>query len=1099
MIQHRKKTEAVCTRRSRQNRLTDWKSLPAAGSAARFFFCWVLLLASLLSCAAAGFCEGETQTEEESGQSVDPVRYPERCSGILYNSSNGMPTSEANAIAETDDGFIWIGSYSGLVRYDGCNFVRIDSGTGITGVISLFVDSRQRLWIGTNDNGVLLMERGSLKHWGLAEGLPTAKVCAIAEDRDGWIYVGTSEGIVTVDRDLKLTRLEDPELEGVYVEELFLGSDGMVYGIGNADEVFTLGGGKLTGFLGDDANPVEDVHVILPDPDRPGYVYLGAGESTLYYGSMTEGLRDTEKTDAAPLDKIEGLQKIGQRLWLCCGNGIGVLDDDGLHVLDDYPMNNNIGQVLADYEGNLWFTSTRQGVMKIVLNRFNDLFARYHLPPMVVNSTCLYDGDLYLGTDSGLIVLGQDIPKQSIPLSEARTASGADLEEDDLLKLLAGARIRSIIRDSRNRLWLSIWGGGLLRYDGGKVLAFGKEEGLLSNYVRMVSEREDGAILAAHNGGVAVIEGDRVTERYGKEDGIVNIECLSVAAAKNGDILLGTNGDGIYVINDSGIRKISYDDGLSSGIVMKIKPDKARDLYWLVTSNSIAYMTPDYRVTTIQNFPYTNNFDLYESDEGDMWILSSDGIYVLPTEELIANEEISPIHYSLANGLSSVATGNSFSERTPEGDLYIAGNQGVAKVNINMPIEEVSSLKISIPYLEADGERIYPGADGAYHVPHPVHRLTVYSYVFNYSLSDPTVSYRLEGFDRQATTVSRKDLGPVVYTNLPGGTYRFVMNVQDSLKHTSKPYSVQIIKEKAFYEQTAFYIVSTLAALLLLSAGLMWYDRRKTRMMEIKNRKAVEQERLNTELKMASQIQGSVLPHDFPPFPDRTEFDIYASMDPAREVGGDFYDYYLIDDDHLGLVIADVSGKGIPASLFMMISKVIVQSCAMLGQGPANILSKTNEAICSNNQVDMFVTAWVGILEISTGRLTAANAGHEYPALMKNGVFSLLKDKHSFVIGGMEDVPYREYELFLEPGDKLFLYTDGLPEATDAAGKMFGKERILQALNEAASASPRDTLNHVADAVNAFVKDAEQFDDLTMLCLEYRGPQGAPREKNELQ
>ena len=435
---------------------------------------------------------------------------------------------------------------------------------------------------------------------------------------------------------------------------------------------------------------------------------------------------------------------------------------------------------------------------------------------------------------------------------------------------------------------------------------------------------------------------------------------------------------------------------------------------------------------------------------------------------------------------------------TPEGDLYIAVNQGVAKVNINMPIEEVSSLKITIPYLEADGDRIYPGADGAYHVLHQVHKLTVYSYVFNYSLSDPTVSYRMEGFDRRPTTVSRKDLAPVVYTNLPGGTYRFVMNVQDSLKHTSKPYSVQIIKEKAFYEQTVFYIASALATLLLLSAGIRWYVRRKTRMMEIKNRKAVEEERLNTELKMASQIQGSVLPHDFPPFPDRTEFDIYASMDPAREVGGDFYDYFLIDDDHLGLVIADVSGKGIPASLFMMISKVIVQSCAMLGQGPANILSKTNEAICSNNQVDMFVTVWVGILEISTGRLTAANAGHEYPALMKNGVFSMLKDKHSFVIGGMENVPYREYELFLEPGDKLFLYTDGLPEATDANGKMFGKERILQVLNEKASASPRAILNHVTGAVNEFVRDAEQFDDLTMLCLEYKGPQGLPQEKREV-
>ena len=166
-----------------------------------------------------------------------------------------------------------------------------------------------------------------------------------------------------------------------------------------------------------------------------------------------------------------------------------------------------------------------------------------------------------------------------------------------------------------------------------------------------------------------------------------------------------------------------------------------------------------------------------------------------------------------------------------------------------------------------------------------------------------------------------------------------------------------------------------------------------------------EKERISTELSLATHIQAAMLPHIFPPFPDRTEFDIYATMDPAKEVGGDFYDFFLIDDDHLCLVMADVSGKGVPAALFMMASKIILQSCAMLGQSPAEILTKTNEAICSNNQEEMFVTVWLGILELSTGKLTAANAGHEYPVLkLPDGSFELLKDKHGFVIGGMEGV-----------------------------------------------------------------------------------------------
>jgi len=253
-------------------------------------------------------------------------------------------------------------------------------------------------------------------------------------------------------------------------------------------------------------------------------------------------------------------------------------------------------------------------------------------------------------------------------------------------------------------------------------------------------------------------------------------------------------------------------------------------------------------------------------------------------------------------------------------------------------------------------------------------------------------------------------------------------------------------------------------------------------------------ERIATELTMANRIQESMLPHVFPPYPDRKEFDIYATMNPAREVGGDFYDFYLLDEDHLCVVMADVSGKGIPAALFMMISKTILQSCAMLGQSAGAILAKTNEALCSNNQVEMFVTVWLGILEISTGRMTCANAGHEYPAVYSeagNKEFTLLKDKHGFVIGGMEGVRYKEYDFQMKPGDKLFVYTDGVPEATNGKLEMFGTERMIRVLNELPDATPRDVLTTVKTAVDEFVGEAEQFDDMTMLCLQYKGPDKA--------
>ena len=249
-----------------------------------------------------------------------------------------------------------------------------------------------------------------------------------------------------------------------------------------------------------------------------------------------------------------------------------------------------------------------------------------------------------------------------------------------------------------------------------------------------------------------------------------------------------------------------------------------------------------------------------------------------------------------------------------------------------------------------------------------------------------------------------------------------------------------------------------------------------------------EKERIGTEMSLASRIQESMLPNDFPAFPDRIDFDIYASMNPAKEVGGDFYDFLMIDDEHLYLAIADVSGKGVPAALFMMAARIVLVNNAMSGKSPAEILQDTNEAICRHNTEEMFITVWLGILDLSTGILTAANAGHEYPIIMQGGGrFEKLKDRHGFVVGGMEDIKYTNYEIQLTPGAKIFVHTDGLTEATNKETEMFGEDRVISSLNADRSLSPEQTLKKVMADVDDFVKDAEQFDDLTMLCLEYRG------------
>ena len=252
---------------------------------------------------------------------------------------------------------------------------------------------------------------------------------------------------------------------------------------------------------------------------------------------------------------------------------------------------------------------------------------------------------------------------------------------------------------------------------------------------------------------------------------------------------------------------------------------------------------------------------------------------------------------------------------------------------------------------------------------------------------------------------------------------------------------------------------------------------------------SAEKERARTEMNLAAKIQRSVLPEDSSILSGREKFELAAMMLPAKDVGGDFYDFFLRDDTHLVFLIADVSGKGIPAALFMMSVKNLLCTRAAAGGTPAEIFSEVNAQLCAKNPAHMFVTVWMGILDLETGVITAANAGHEQPAIRGNdGIFRLLEDRHSFVIGGSGKTKFTEYEIHLEPGDAIFLYTDGVPEANDASGGFFEESRMVSALNTSALSHPKEILAEVLNHTEAFTAGAEQYDDLTMLCLQYKGP-----------
>ena len=796
-----------------------------------------LLLAVIFGAGRVGTGAAEETTQSlnvllsrNTKIAVDPIRKTEGFSAILYDNQNGLPTSEANTIAQTSDGFIWIGSYAGLIRYDGNNFERIEIDDGILNTRCLFVDSRERLWIGTNDSGVFLLSGGNIRKIDQADQPVSASIRAIAEDPEGLIYIASATGISTIDADLHSSVIEDGRVSQETILDIRLGADGLIYGLSQSGDLFTLKRGEVITFLDHEECRIKGIMSILPDIRKPGNLYVGTTESRIYNGSLERNFGSMQIKDISPLSSPEHFEYISGDIWICAQNGIGKVDAEGFHHLKNVPMDKLVSRVMTDHEGNLWFTSTRQCVMKIVPNRFLDLFERNGLPKEIVNSTCMYGRQLFIGTESGLIVTENGERLESIPLTKAETASGVSLDATDLLTYLEGIRIRSIIRDSSNRLWISTWTKtGLICYDQGEVTAFTEEDGLISPQVRTICECEDGSILVAQPGGASVIRNNQVTACYGAKDGFTVTAILTVTEGFNHEMVLGSDGGGIYVIGQNGIKRIGLEDGLQSEIVMRIKRSRYRDIYWIATGNSLAYMTPDYKVTTIRNFPYPNNYDLYENSKGEVWVFCSNGVYVATAEELLANEQIDAAFYGSSGGLPYVATSNSFSELTDDGDLYIAGISGTIKVNIEKTVKNNSEFKIALSSIVADGRRFYPNRNGSFNLPGNARKLTLYPHVFSYSLADPQVSYRLDGFDLTDTVVSRSRLVPVDYTNLKIGTYDFTITVEDPVDHSKQTVSFSIAKGREMSAGTLGTIIMILASLLLTGGILVYSSRHRKR------------------------------------------------------------------------------------------------------------------------------------------------------------------------------------------------------------------------------------------------------------------------------
>ena len=677
----------------------------------------------------------------------------------LYNIENGLPTSEANFVMCSSGGYIWIGGYSGIIRYDGTSFERLDSSDGLTSGRGLFEDSRGRIWVGTNDNGVVVLDGGERTHLTVDDGLPSSSIRVFTEDGLGNIYVGTTAGLCYVDQDMNVHIMDDERINDDRVLRLCTDSSGRVYGQTRNGCVFAIDSARITEmYTCEDLSMSDKITTIVCDPDMPGKMYFGTESNVVYHGYFGDNAWHMDRISVAPIENIHWMEYACGRIWVTSTTEVGYLDENyRLHMADGLDHIESLEMITGDYQGNLWMASSRQGIIKVVANNFLNLTERAGMEPDVVNSTCVYQGNLYIGTDTGLKVLNGN----NKPVTNMLTSHIGD------------ARIRCIKKDDSGNIWISTFKkdlGLVCATADGEIRDYTAYDGMPTDEIRCTETASDGSVLVGTGNGLAVIKDGRITRTLDDTDGLHNAVFLAVTEGPDGEIYAGTDGDGLYVIRGDEVTRLGAEDGLTSDVILRIKKDSERGVYWIITSNSIEYMK-DGVITNVTTFPYNNNYDLYYDDRGYIWVLCSHGIYTVRAEDMI-NDSISDYRmYTHANGLVSMPVVHSHCEFDDYGNLYMACQTGVIKVNINNYVDGDTAVKIDVGSVYADDVRIYPDENGTYTIPRDAARIQISPSVMDYSMSDPMIRAYMEGASDAGITLHRSELSALEYTGLEYGDY----------------------------------------------------------------------------------------------------------------------------------------------------------------------------------------------------------------------------------------------------------------------------------------------------------------------------------------
>lgn len=746
----------------------------------------------------------------------------------VYNERNGLPTGEANTVVQTKDGYIWIGSYGGLIRYDGSVFYNY-STEGIlptSSVRTLYEDSSGRLWIGTNDAGVFYLENGQLH--AVENPNPKTYLCirGFDEDKDGVIYVASNSGMGEI-RDGKLSAYSDDEISGHTVYSVGVDKYGRVWGALNSGLCAVVKDGQVLRVFSSDEF-FDDMEIYCTAADKSGRIYLGTSGNKMALLSFPN---DSLELNDIKIQYIEtsyvtthnNILAADNGWVIVCGNvgACAINPEDSELIISAEDGASAVNSGCVDYEGNIWLASTNSGILKYTRGYFNSPNRIAGLEDVAINAIVRQNDNSYLGTNTGLLIFDKDW--QAV--------------DNELTQFLAGSRIRSLLVDSQGKVWIASYvsQAPVICYDpvDATMQIFTVEDGLVNSSARSLLELSDGRIAVGTQGGLSIIRNGRVIEGFTAEDGLTVSSILCILEGHDGTLLLGSDGGGIYEINDGTITNYSDENGLNDGVVLRMIRD-VNDSGYLISAGSSLYYWDENGFRKLQVQKGAGSiFDFFIQD-GKVWILQNSGILTFDREKLLADEDPMPRQFSFSHGLTGSIDANTWSWQDTDGSLYLPTRSGISifgfeSVTGTLPKGIISGVQTDNTFYS------YPES---VEIEKNTNRVTIDFAVLSFTETyDVGFTYILEGFDETETTVTGEKSGSISYTNLPAGEYTFHLRIF-LLEHPNlyNDYSLTIIKEPKFLELLSARVMMVVLLVLFVALVVAMIYRAKIRAIQKRQR-----------------------------------------------------------------------------------------------------------------------------------------------------------------------------------------------------------------------------------------------------------------------